>query len=192
VADDLTRRPGVEQVDMTPKEAGQFLAQVAQATARQSQDWDNFADICRSLIKQALAAGKAALRPIETAPRDGTSILLLTADFGFVEGWWDDGVTNFYKSQVGWASYEPDPAKQRGDWVSDFIIGDDPKEGRLFCGATPQYWMPRPDTSHCVCRDGYPLYPERRYPNGLAVRTDAHQRAHEERERAAGKAGTER
>jgi hypothetical protein len=59
VADDLTRRSGVEQVDMTPKEAGQFLAQVAQATARQSQDWDNFAHICESFIEQALAAGKA-------------------------------------------------------------------------------------------------------------------------------------
>lgn len=78
-------------------------------------------------------------RPIETAPKDGTNILLLTSDFGAVEGWWDKNETNFYKSQKGWASYDPD--NQQGDWVSNWRTpGDD--DCRLFCGATPHWWQP--------------------------------------------------
>lgn len=81
-------------------------------------------------------------QPIETAPKDGTRILLLTSDFGAVEGWWDSRVTNFYKSQKGWASY--DPKNARGDWVSDWHIGA-PEDRRMFCGATPHHWMPLPE-----------------------------------------------
>jgi hypothetical protein len=91
-------------------------------------------------------------RPIDTAPRDGTHILLRTADFGAVEGWWETSVTNFYKSQEGWASY--DPENMQGDWVSDWQIsagvpGNDPNDFRLFCGATPLEWAPLPKrTTH--------------------------------------------
>ena len=50
------------------------------------------------------------------APTD-RDILLKTSDFGVVQGRWDKSVTNFYKSQEGWASY--DPENSQGDWVSD-------------------------------------------------------------------------
>lgn len=88
-------------------------------------------------------------QPIETAPKDGTEILLLTSDFGWVQGRWDASVRNFYKGQEGWASYDPENAQ--GDWVSFWRIGDD-TDLRLYCGCTPHYWMPLPKT------------PERRHP----------------------------
>ena len=83
---------------------------------------------------------ETAWRPIDTAPRDGTPVLLLTSDFGAVEGFWNGSVSNFYKSQVGWASYDPD--NMQGDWVSEWRI--DPGDARLYCGATPTHWMPLP------------------------------------------------
>lgn len=79
-------------------------------------------------------------KSMETAPKDGTHILLLTADFGVVQGYWDSSLTNFYKSQEGWASY--DPQHMEGDWTSVWELGGDDK--RLYCGATPQYWRPIP------------------------------------------------
>ena len=81
-------------------------------------------------------------RSIITAPRNGTRILLLTSDFGAVEGWWNKDVANFYKSQRGWASYDPENAT--GDWVSNWRIGAADEHGRLFCGATPLAWAPLP------------------------------------------------
>ena len=84
----------------------------------------------------------SAWQPIETAPKDGSHVLLFTYDFGAIEGWWDTRVTNFYKSQVGWASYDPDNAQ--GDWVSDWHVGSD-QDPRLFCGSTPHYWVPLPE-----------------------------------------------
>ena len=81
---------------------------------------------------------------LETAPKDGTHVLLLTHDFGVVEGYWDTLAINFYKSQKGWASYDPD--NMLGEWVSyPWTVGNDPKEHRLFCGATACYWMPKPE-----------------------------------------------
>lgn len=91
----------------------------------------------------ALRALLGGWRSMTTAPRDGTEILLLTADFGVVQGWWDEGETNFYKSQNGWASY--DPENQLGEWVSEWIIDPSHKDDhRLYCGCTPEYWMPVP------------------------------------------------
>lgn len=75
------------------------------------------------------------------APFDGNNVLLLTSDFGAVEGWWDDRVTNFYRSQAGWASY--DPYRFVGDWVSWWNVADD-GDRRLYCGMTPHFWMPKP------------------------------------------------
>lgn len=92
-------------------------------------------------------------RPMDTAPRDGTRILLLTGDFEAVTGWWDGEVENFYKSCKGSASYEPDPAHRKGDWVSDWVIGS-PPDHRLFCGATPVRWMPLMPLGRCAkCND---------------------------------------
>lgn len=106
--------------------------------------------------KDALAGESAPLpawRAMDAAPRDGTHILLLTSDFGVVEGWWSDEVQNFYKSQVGWASYDPENAQ--GDWVSDWRIGD-ADEPRLFCGCTPKRWAPmlkKPDICYSCGED---------------------------------------
>lgn len=78
---------------------------------------------------------------ISTAPRDGTRILILVADDYVVEGFWRDDIEDFYKSQKGWGSF--DPENKMGTWVSyGLIAGDD--QGRLFCGQTPKYWMPKP------------------------------------------------
>ena len=91
-----------------------------------------------------------AKRHIISAPRDGTPILLETSDFGWVQGYWDANVTNFYKSQEGWDSYDPDNAQ--GDWVSDRTLPtgkgeSDNGERRLYCGLTPHYWLPLPADS---------------------------------------------
>ncbi|PZU10052.1 hypothetical protein [Sphingomonas sp.] len=88
---------------------------------------------------------------LDTAPRDGTRILLLTSDFGAIEGCWDVRVPNFYKSQAGWGSYDPDNAE--GDWTSHFSDGDEYR--RLYCGATPQAWAPLPGGA----RDFLPEFP---------------------------------
>jgi len=83
---------------------------------------------------------------MKTAPKDGTHIILLTADFGAVEGWWDGTVENFYKSWKGAASYDPDHLM--GDWVSQWNIGrpdpDKPIDYRLYCVCTPHGWIPCP------------------------------------------------
>jgi hypothetical protein len=100
-------------------------------------------------LRRSSAAVRSASRipimvswqPIKTAPKDGSRILLFTSDFGAVEGWWDAGVQNFYASQVGWASYDPQNAN--GDWVSDFRPDDDK---RLYCGCTPHQWATLPVT----------------------------------------------
>ncbi len=77
---------------------------------------------------------------MESAPRTGEHIMVLTSDFGVVTARWDASVENFYKSQVGWASHDPDNAQ--GDWVSDFYPSPDDHDRRLYCGATPCYWKP--------------------------------------------------
>jgi len=95
----------------------------------------------RQLVAEIELSRANEWRPIKTAPKDGISILLLTSDFGAVEGCWDIDETNFYKSQEGWASYDPDNAQ--GEWVSHWQIGDG-ADRRLYCGSTPHYWAPLP------------------------------------------------
>lgn len=74
---------------------------------------------------------------MDTAPKDGRWVLVLTGDFGIVMARWDKDATNFYKSQVGWESYDPDNAN--GEWVSGFCLPGETDQ-RLYCGATPYYW----------------------------------------------------
>ncbi|HEX5933483.1 MAG TPA: hypothetical protein VFY63_04900 [Pseudorhizobium sp.] len=77
---------------------------------------------------------------MDSAPKD-RDILVETADFGIIQARWDPSVTNFYKSQEGWASFDPDNAK--GDWVADFCTPGD-TDRRLYCGATPGRWAELP------------------------------------------------
>lgn len=84
---------------------------------------------------------------MDTAPKDGSHILVCVADGYWVEAWWDKEQTNFYKSQEGWASY--DPANMQGDWVSHFS-DHGTKDARLYCGSTPEYWIPKPETREAL------------------------------------------
>jgi hypothetical protein len=77
-------------------------------------------------------------RPISTAPKDGTHMLLLTGNGDVVSGWWDASVKNFYKSNPAFAVYDPDD--HMGDWVCNWHTGDN--DNRLFCGCTPTHWAP--------------------------------------------------
>jgi hypothetical protein len=81
----------------------------------------------------------ARWRKMDSAPKTGERILILTSDFGILEGWWDAAAANFYKSQEGWASHDPENAQ--GDWVSEWALPGS-EDRRLYCGATPQFWKP--------------------------------------------------
>ncbi|MEQ8829529.1 MAG: hypothetical protein RLW87_06950 [Alphaproteobacteria bacterium] len=73
--------------------------------------------------------------PMETAPKDGTRIIILTADFGAVDAYWSEDTPDFYSELKG-----ETPVKM-GEWVSEWTI-DTPPDRRLSCGATPKMWMP--------------------------------------------------
>ena len=77
---------------------------------------------------------------MESAPKTGESIIVLTADGYAIEAQWDADCLDFYKSQKGWDSY--DPANALGTWITYAVamIGDDM---RLYCGQSPKYWMPK-------------------------------------------------
>lgn len=98
-------------------------------------------DLFRTTLRSLSQGSENMWQDIETAPTDGTKILLLTSDFGAVEGWWDTKVENYYKSRKGSASYDPDNA--HGDWTSHWQVGANP-DRRLHCGCTPHFWMPLP------------------------------------------------
>jgi len=44
--------------DMSPAEAAKFIANIAQMTATNSQNWENFERICESMIVSAMEAGR--------------------------------------------------------------------------------------------------------------------------------------
>lgn len=82
---------------------------------------------------------------IASAPRDGEMLALLTSDGEIIPGWWEESETNFYASQEGWASYDPD--NQRGDWVSNWQPrGFESDDRRLYCGLTPIAWARLPSS----------------------------------------------
>lgn len=98
-------------------------------------------------LKSTLPATSALdIHPIATAPTDGTRILLLTGDFGWVEGWWDAEEPGFYRSDPFSLTYDPD--NLMGEWVSDWQIGNPgdvfDADRRLACGSMPHFWAPLP------------------------------------------------
>jgi hypothetical protein len=98
----------------------------------------------RSLIAAAASFSGCRMgrwRKMETAPLDGTDVLVLTGDFGAVQAWYRADVPNFYRSNPKFHSY--DPANMMGDWCSMFV-SDDPPYGRLICGFLPRAWCPLP------------------------------------------------
>ncbi|MHC8493416.1 hypothetical protein ACTU44_11985 [Thalassospira sp. SM2505] len=103
---------------------------------------------CEALEQVRLALKSSEPReggyPMRLAPRDGKGLLIETSDFGWVEGYWDASVPNFYASNKSFLSYDPDNAQ--GDWCSDWVVGapDDINDKRLYCGASPISWLPLP------------------------------------------------
>lgn len=94
-----------------------------------------FDEVLDAEIDKAEAGMGLNWQTMDSALKD-RPILVLTSDFGIVQAEWDVSVTNFYKSQIGWASY--DPENSQGDWVSEWCVMD--ADRRLYCGATPQFW----------------------------------------------------
>ncbi len=45
-------------VDMTVDEAAKFVRQIAETTSQASQNWENFEQIVKSIIQNALDAGR--------------------------------------------------------------------------------------------------------------------------------------
>lgn len=76
-------------------------------------------------------------RPMATAPKDGTDILLLTGDFGWVEGRWNAAVIS-HRAEIGSIPVPVDEIQ--GDWESDWQIsagvpGNDPKDSGSIAAA---------------------------------------------------------
>lgn len=114
-----------------------FIAEVNEVL---ETDEDDFGFACDELLEQYKKLKEQfTLQPMDTAPTDGTDIWILTSDFGWVEGHWCAETEDFYKSQKGWASY--DPENSMGTWVTNY--GDSQRERRMYCGMTPTAWMPK-------------------------------------------------
>jgi hypothetical protein len=101
----------------------------------------NLFNVTKDRIDQALTALAEIdqWRDIETAPRDGTHILLLTSDCGAVEGFWNPDILNYYKNSEYCIDYQPGT---KGEWCSNWRTFGDNAESRLYCGATPTHWKP--------------------------------------------------
>src|SRR5690554_1963838 len=94
------------------------LDEIPEAVFATARSVDRYTDSIDRQYAMACALLDAAPKwqAIDTAPKDGTHLLLLTADGEHVEGWWDHLRINFYKSQRGSASF--DPANASGEWVT--------------------------------------------------------------------------
>lgn len=83
---------------------------------------------------------------LKDAPYDGTVVIILTADFGAVEAYWDAESPDFYSEHKGEV-----PLKM-GAWkhTNWYLYGSCERDGsfikdrRLFCGETPKAWIPKP------------------------------------------------
>jgi hypothetical protein len=90
---------------------------------------------------------------IETAPRDGTAVIVLTVDGEIAPAKWDALVPSFYKNIVGSASYEEGAM---GDWVYLNHIGRKEtydEHFRLYCGQSPDGWVPMPTIGKRLAED---------------------------------------
>lgn len=72
-------------------------------------------------------------RKMDSAPKTGEDILILTDDFGIVQARWSEQHLDFYAELRGEVVI--------GEWVSDWCTKGD-TDVRLFCGASPRYWKP--------------------------------------------------
>lgn len=90
--------PRFKMADYTAESGAEFLAKIAQLTARNSNDWDNFQSICVEFLKAALAARPSAAPASEEM---GTSqIAKLRDEFQQqLEEWelWDSDPTSAYE-----------------------------------------------------------------------------------------------
>lgn len=75
----------------------------------------------------------AGWRKMDSAPKTGERILVLTSDWGIVTAYWSEQHLDFYAELKGEAVI--------GEWVSDWVTKGDTDQ-RLYCGASPQYWKP--------------------------------------------------
>lgn len=85
-------------------------------------------------------------RPMQTAPTDGTVILIQTSEGRWLEGYWDAEQQDFYKSDPYFAGVY-DPENCIGTWVAVYYA-DESGDRRLYCGMSPAAWMPRLPTVH--------------------------------------------
>lgn len=74
-----------------------------------------------------------AWRKMGSAPKTGEHILILTSDWGIVQGRWSVEHFDFYAEMDGKPSI--------GAWISDWVTKGD-TEVRLYCGASPCFWKP--------------------------------------------------
>ena len=74
----------------------------------------------------------SAWRPIETAPKDGTSILLHRQP---ETEWWEPECDDVNTVVASWWENVPD-----GDWICYMDLPMEPS-----CPFTPTHWMPLPD-----------------------------------------------
>lgn len=75
----------------------------------------------------------AGWRKMDSAPKNGEDILVLTSDWGIVQARWSEEYFDFYAELRGEAVI--------GAWISDWVTKGDTDQ-RLFCGASPCYWKP--------------------------------------------------
>ena len=82
-------------------------------------DWQEHVALAREAAEEL---EKSTWRPIETAPRDMTEVLIA----------WADGITSYCVTNARWH-------ERSGQWVNSWMaFSDDPN-------LQPTHWMPRPE-----------------------------------------------
>ena len=84
-------------------------------------------------------------RPIETAPRDETPILIYTTCHGVVEAWYHAG---------SWNQHHESPEYDGAVWVcADDAFQIEVEETTPPCDGTATHWMPLPDPPDVAKKD---------------------------------------